>query len=166
MYIDERLYKRISSLARKNVLLDALFVFGARDLIFAMVISGVIYLLVNQNHELFYLFSVSHFVAAIVFAWFVTFILQNSFHRTRPHHRFEQKPLFELLFHSPSFPSGHATISFAIATAMWLFFPQVGLLFIALAIWVSFSRVFVGVHYPSDILVGAFIGFLVSYLVL
>jgi undecaprenyl-diphosphatase len=57
-----------------------------------------------------------------------------------------------------SFPSDHATASFAIATAILLRKPRWGLVAIALAAILSVGRVAAGVHYPSDALAGAALG--------
>jgi undecaprenyl-diphosphatase len=57
-----------------------------------------------------------------------------------------------------SFPSDNATYLFAIAAGFWLISWRVGLLFAAFATYIAISRVFLGIHYPSDILVGAIIG--------
>lgn len=59
-----------------------------------------------------------------------------------------------------SFPSGHATSAFALATALSLRYPR-PVIYIPLHIWalfVSYGRVYLGVHYPSDVLVGGAIG--------
>ncbi|HXR31419.1 MAG TPA: phosphatase PAP2 family protein [Solirubrobacterales bacterium] len=58
---------------------------------------------------------------------------------------------------SLSFPSAHATSSFAVATAMARVEPLGGLAFI-LALALSLGRPYLGMHYPSDILVGALLG--------
>jgi undecaprenyl-diphosphatase len=57
-----------------------------------------------------------------------------------------------------SFPSGHATVSFACATVLALAVPRLAWPLFALAALISFSRVYVGVHYPSDVLAGAVLG--------
>jgi undecaprenyl-diphosphatase len=57
-----------------------------------------------------------------------------------------------------SFPSGHATVSFACATVLALAVPRLRIPLFALAALISFSRVYVGVHYPFDVLAGAVLG--------
>jgi undecaprenyl-diphosphatase len=59
-----------------------------------------------------------------------------------------------------SFPSVHATNSFAIVTLISLFFRRKGLQIslYTMAVLVAFSRLYIGVHYPTDILAGAILG--------
>jgi membrane-associated phospholipid phosphatase len=64
-----------------------------------------------------------------------------------------------------SFPSGHATVAFACATALTLAVPRLAVAFYALAALIAFSRVYVGVHYPGDILAGALLGLAVALVV-
>jgi len=58
---------------------------------------------------------------------------------------------------SLSFPSAHATSSFACATAMTRIAPEAAVLF-ALAAAIAACRPYLGLHYPSDVLAGALIG--------
>jgi undecaprenyl-diphosphatase len=58
----------------------------------------------------------------------------------------------------PSFPSGHAAVSFAIAGAVWYRSPFLGVLFFIGAVLVAIGRVYVGVHYPADVVGGALLG--------
>jgi len=62
----------------------------------------------------------------------------------------------------PSFPSDHATFAFAIAVAVWKYDRKLGAVFGALAILLSAARVYVGTHYPSDVLGGAVLGTIVA----
>jgi len=57
-----------------------------------------------------------------------------------------------------SFPSGHATVSFACAAVLALAVPRLRVPLYALAALIAFSRVYVGVHYPFDVLGGALLG--------
>ncbi len=67
---------------------------------------------------------------------------------------------------SPSFPSNHASTSFAIAATASYFYPVAAPYLFLTAVLVGYSRVYVGVHYVSDILGGAVIGILISFLYL
>jgi undecaprenyl-diphosphatase len=60
---------------------------------------------------------------------------------------------------SPSFPSNHAVNSFAVATVLWSARPSLGWIGLVVAALISYSRIYVGVHYPSDVLGGALVGF-------
>ena len=57
-----------------------------------------------------------------------------------------------------SFPSSHATAAFAMAVILSNFQPRLRHVFFFLAFCVSLSRVYMGVHYPSDIIAGALVG--------
>jgi len=59
---------------------------------------------------------------------------------------------------SKSFPSSHAAMSFAAATVFTYFQPSFWYFFYALALVMSWSRVYAGVHYPSDVVAGAAVG--------
>jgi membrane-associated phospholipid phosphatase len=57
-----------------------------------------------------------------------------------------------------SFPSGHAASAFAFAFAVSREIPAAAVLLLPLALTVSYSRVYVGVHYPTDVVLGAALG--------
>ncbi|WP_226086859.1 undecaprenyl-diphosphatase [Mesobacillus sp. S13] len=63
-----------------------------------------------------------------------------------------------------SFPSDHSIIFFTMAVTFWLFKRKHTYLWILLAGMVGFSRIWAGVHYPADILVGALLGSGFAYL--
>lgn len=66
----------------------------------------------------------------------------------------------------PSFPSDHATATFAIAAAFVLHgMRRIGLWFLAAAVLVAISRVYVGTHYVSDVLGGAMTGIVAATLI-
>lgn len=64
-----------------------------------------------------------------------------------------------------SFPSGHAALSFALAYIVFKHDRDWGIAFFILAAVVAVSRVFVGVHFPVDVLFGAVVGILAGWIV-
>lgn len=63
-----------------------------------------------------------------------------------------------------SFPSNHALNNFAAAVFLLRLFPNYKWIFLVVAILVSISRIYLGVHYPSDVIGGAIIGAAFGYL--
>ena len=63
-----------------------------------------------------------------------------------------------------SFPSGHATFYFAVATVVSRYYPKTSILFFLTALNLSLARVQAGVHWPSDIVGGAIIGLGIGFL--
>jgi len=101
-------------------------------------------------------------VAAVAIAdWSATGIKALVGRDRPPVHDPLPKPLVPVP-HDGSFPSGHAATSFAAATVLTHAFPRFGPLLFLLAAAVAFSRVYVGVHYPLDVIGGAALGVLVA----
>ncbi|RMD94039.1 MAG: phosphatase PAP2 family protein [Calditrichaeota bacterium] len=65
-----------------------------------------------------------------------------------------------------AFPSGHATNSFAASLILSYFYPRFAVFLFLIASLVSFSRIYVGVHYPLDVVAGIILGLLCGKTVL
>ena len=103
--------------------------------------------------------------ASILVAGGVSTVLKYSIKRERPFYTY---PDIQKLTSggSPSFPSGHTSDAFSVATSLSLAFPQWYVIAPAFT-WagaVGYSRMHLGVHYPSDVLAGAIIGAGSAYL--
>lgn len=91
-------------------------------------------------------------------------ILNIFYDRLRPYEVYPGD--VTLLFHlsdDPSFPANAAAVGFAFAMGAWFGNRKAGYLLFLLAILWSFARVYVGVHYPLDVIGGAAIGIVVSF---
>jgi undecaprenyl-diphosphatase len=94
-------------------------------------------------------------VAAYFGSAAISDVIKLAVDRPRPHdHPLVPEPT------THSFPSGHATTSFACAATLARFVPRHGVPVLdVLAAAIAYSRVYVGVHYPLDVLGGAALGF-------
>ncbi|MCI8416472.1 MAG: phosphatase PAP2 family protein [Lachnospiraceae bacterium] len=91
----------------------------------------------------------------------VNVLLKNLVGRVRPYAYGAVEGLLPIarLPVDTSFPSGHTGASFAVASVLFLCFPKrVGVPAMALAALIGFSRLYVGVHYPTDVLAGMTVG--------
>ncbi len=94
-------------------------------------------------------------------------ILKHYFERVRPCNEFSDVRLLVGCGKSFSMPSNHATNVFAFAVPFFIMLKsKIRYILITIAVVVGFSRVYVGVHYPSDVVLGAFIGSGLALLVL
>lgn len=91
----------------------------------------------------------------------INILLKPAIARERPYAPRGPGRIRKLLVQAPgenSWPSTHAGSSMAAAVPLAAAYPRVGVVFLGLAALIGYSRVYVGVHYPFDVVAGAIIG--------
>ena len=108
--------------------------------------------------------------AASALSLLLTFIvvnlgIKNIFERIRPYEVIEGLTRLVPPEESFSFPSGHSAHAFAVGVVIFLMLPRkVGIPVLVLSFLIAISRMYVGVHYPTDVLAGIVIGSLLAYI--
>lgn len=140
----------------KNKFLDS-FMYRITDLggaIFTSLFSIAIILFGNASTRIIGLEA----ILTMGIAQTIVQILKRGFGRERPYNMIENINTFKIELKDFSFPSGHTTASFSIATILALNITQISLLVYFLAFIIGVSRIYLAVHYPSDVIVGIVLG--------
>ncbi len=105
-------------------------------------------------------------IGALITTWlFCSYIIKTSLKRVRPYEKHKEVRLLIRTQKDTSFPSGHAASSIACATVVMITAGgSIGIFCLVLAVLMAFSRIYVGVHYPLDVIVGSLLGFIIASL--
>lgn len=106
---------------------------------------------------------VIHAVFSALIAWIFTEVLKNFVPMARPFQLNGLDPLTLTFPVDNAFPSTHTAAAFAMSVTVYLHDKKVGMLYLVMAGLVGVARIMANVHYPVDIIAGAFLGSLVSY---
>ena len=154
--IDVRLFKALNGQAGRWGVADGIGIYFSTVLIFFLFAALAVYFAENKKTRLIPFFSslVSSFVA-----WGINYLIGVYYYRPRP---FLEIAVCRAIINVPplskSFPSSHASIVFGLAFGLFLWIRKWGAVLLVMASLVSLGRVFVGVHYPSDVFFGMVLG--------
>lgn len=150
------LFFLIFGLSSKNSFLDSMMIFGAEYLIYLMLILAFILAVRGKipERKSLLLFLISFPILVLLIKFIHLFLFEP-----RP---YITNDILPLITHkaNASFPSRHASIMSAIAFAYWYYKSRWTPLFLLFLIWVGIARIYVGVHYPIDIVGGVIVGVL------
>jgi undecaprenyl-diphosphatase len=170
-HMNTQIFYFFYNLSHKSTMLDgvAVFITDTFDkIVLGLAICYMVYLftthpywkLKNKLEKLWEAFIVT---ASTIGAYAAAYILKILVHAPRPFvtHR-NVYPLVSETSYS-SFPSGHATLFFALAMVIYFYDKRIGLVFFFFAVLIAISRMVVGVHYPIDVIAGALLGVVTSW---
>lgn len=174
--IDLWLFHAVNSFCGQSYLLDQIVIFFASNN-FVKTIPFIVCVWIlwlqpqspRQRREI-----ITATVVAVILALAITRGLANILpFRVRPYLAPDigfQAPIIDynardVLRDSSSFPSDHATFFFAMTTGLWFISRRLGALFGLFSLLIILQRIYLGFHFPSDILAGALIGILCVMLV-
>jgi len=169
MFFDANIFEAINSLANHSKIIDLIGIFLADYLPYLLVLLLVSFLFWPKEDKIknraMVLVSMA---AALIARYGVKNLILFFYDRPRPYvgstftHKLISVGADENL---QSFPSGHALFFFALSAVIYSFNKKLGIFFLASSLLMSIARVFVGVHWPSDILVGAILGIITGVII-
>lgn len=131
---------------------NPLIIFAAKYLYLLVIFIAVLFLVKEKTRRK----NILIFSAVILpLVYIIAQIAGKIYYDPRP---FVVEHFTPLITHAANngFPSDHSLISFAFASIIFLFNKKLGIILFALSFLVGISRVYVGIHYPIDVL-GSFI---------
>jgi undecaprenyl-diphosphatase len=156
--LDYALFHAVNGLAGRSAALDGLMIASAKYLpvVFALALVALWVSWRERNQHGAVLAGASALIALGIGQ-----LIGKAFPRPRPYVSHTVNQLIPRSLDT-SFPSDHAILGFAVAVMVWRYNRRAGAALLVLATLLAIARVFVGAHYPSDILGGAVLGALTS----
>lgn len=153
---NRQIFELVYGLSHQSAILDALGVFLAEYLPYILVV-GFLMLAMASRTSRRRIAKIAEGALSVILARAIFTEALHFFYRSpRPFEVLSVPPLVSEI--SNSFPSGHAAFFFALAVTLFLWDRLWGSVFLGAAAAVSLGRIYVGVHWPSDILGGIVAG--------
>lgn len=152
-----------NSFAGRSEFSDFLITFFANYLAYILIIAFVLIVLLSKSSraEKFKI-AISAFIVGLVGRLLIVESIRYFYHHPRPFVALiEARQLFPETGYS--FPSGHATFFFGLSAVLYCFNKKAGKIFFVLSVFMGFTRIMAGVHYPLDILGGAILGTFIGF---
>ena len=171
--LDLTIFRWFNSWVGVNDFLDWNILFRAEYLLYVMIVAVFLFYAFDKNIGRVKLAIIHAFSAGILSRFVFTEIIRFFYDRPRP---FDMPAealakagvlVNKLIEQSPghSMPSGHASFSFALAMAVYYYYPKTSIVFFLGALAMGAGRVSAGVHWPSDIFGGMIVGIFSAWLI-
>ena len=129
-----------------------------------VVLTGLLWFLARPGGDRKWKLACASGYAAAALAYIVNFVIHHVYDRARPYEAHAIRHPWSSSTDA-SFPSDHTSLSFAIAFAVLMFDTAAGAVFLAVAAIIGVGRLFIGAHYPGDVLAGVLVGLVSAYVV-
>ncbi|MBS4196568.1 phosphatase PAP2 family protein [Lederbergia citri] len=162
MNLDYRLFELINQFAGKNDILDQIVILFSK---FGPNLFGLVFvwLWFSKSGEKFENRKIVLFAFTItIFVLGIDKLIEMMYFRPRPFVDHAVTLLSTTSDSDPSFPSNHSAGAFGLAFAMFWRKRKIGSILIILSFAMALSRIYIGVHYPLDVMAGACIAIIVS----
>lgn len=155
LFFDRQILSAVQSI--RNPVMDTILSWFSSYLTIAivMLIMSSLFLYQSKKQGMILSLWLSFLVSALL-----AFIIKSAVHRPRPFGLVVKIPILGL--QDFSFPSGHSTSAFSTVAIFDEEFRHIQVFWIGFACLVAFSRVYFAVHYPSDVIAGGIIGYLIG----
>ncbi|RNB61155.1 undecaprenyl-diphosphatase [Brevibacillus gelatini] len=154
MQINVHAFRLINDLGKEYPALNPAFYVIAEYTVYALAVCVLLYWMTRSYQN-----------RVMVVCAMATFALAEGLGKIAGTLHYNQQPFAELANVNQlvqkavdnSFPSDHTILFFSFCMSFWLFKRKAGILWMLLAVCVGLSRIWVGVHYPADVIAGALI---------
>ncbi len=161
--MDLYLFQLINQFAGRWVWLDSLGIFFAKYFEYILVFYLLLFLIIKFKK--YWKMVLQAIISAVLARFVIVNFIRCIWGRSRPFVENNVNLLLNYPSKEASFPSGHAAFYFAISTVVFLYNKKAGILFYIASFLICLARIFVGIHWPSDILAGAIVGIFSSLII-
>lgn len=124
-----------------------------------MILLSLVLIIIKKTRKL----GICAGLAMLMGIFVGNFIIKKAVGRIRPYEFNKAAKLIVGKERDLSFPSGHAMACFALATSVFLKHKKAGVICYVAAVLMAFSRIYLYLHYPSDVLVGVILGIISAF---
>lgn len=161
--IDLYLFKLLNQ-TLVNPIFDAVMPFITKEKYLLPVYAIILFFLIWKGGRRGQIVALILIITVIISDQISSSVIKSIVGRLRPCHELIDVRLLVGCGRGKSFPSSHAVNNFAAAIVLTGFFRRYWYIFLGVASLIAYTRVYCGVHYPSDVLAGAIIGSIIGFL--